>query len=157
MERSSLKCSRYFALINIIHCRETELDLDVNHVKNILQTTACRISSIQELVGKKLSFLWILPKTEIGDLPKGTFIITDLNSILIASLYLETLDELLKGLEQQEFNKAPINKFLKDFASKEQLKFSTFMRSLRSILSGLDVSSFAALGYCEHYENILII
>lgn len=100
--------------------KETELDLDVNHVKNILQTTACRISSIQELVGKKLSFLWILPKTEIGDLPK------------------ETLDELLKGLEQQEFNKTPINKFLKDFASKEQLKFSTFMRSLRSILSGLD-------------------
>lgn len=78
-----------------------------------------RLTSLHQLVEGNLSFLWILPK------------IKDDN------LHSEILDKLVTVLERGDFDKTHLSEILKEFSTKNNLKFSTFMKSLRKILSGL--------------------
>lgn len=43
-----------------------ELDLDDDHIYNILKWSVKRISTIDELIGENLSFLWVLPTIAKG-------------------------------------------------------------------------------------------
>lgn len=68
-------------------------------------------------------FLWAVPKSY--NLQKS-----DINLIV----------ELLQKLQiQDEFSKENLSKFLKEFADKHNIKYSIFMKMLRSLLSGLKV------------------
>lgn len=71
------------------------------------------------MVEGNLSFLWILPK------------IKDDN------LHSDVLEKLVTVLEKGDFDKTHLSEILKEFSAKNNLKFSTFMKSLRKILSGL--------------------
>lgn len=49
-----------------------DLDLNRDHVRNILKWAGHRVNTIKELVDGKLSFLWILPKlTKDTPIDKG--------------------------------------------------------------------------------------
>lgn len=96
------------------------LDLGKEHIKFVLEWAVNRISSLNELVEGKLSFLWILPK-----LHKDTIIGPDI------------LESLIKSLNEQNFSKTDLNTVLKEFSAKNNLTFSNFMKSLRGALSGL--------------------
>lgn len=43
-----------------------ELDLDDEHINEILRWSVKRISTIDELIGENLSFLWVLPRIAKG-------------------------------------------------------------------------------------------
>lgn len=71
------------------------------------------------MVEGDLAFLWILPK------------IKDDN------LHSDVLDKLVTVLEKGDFDKTHLSEILKEFSAKNNLKFPTFMKSLRKLLSGL--------------------
>ncbi|XP_063709929.1 nondiscriminating glutamyl-tRNA synthetase EARS2, mitochondrial [Culicoides brevitarsis] len=96
------------------------LDLGKEHVKFVLEWAVNRITSLNELVEGKLSFLWILPK-----LQKDNVIGSDI------------LESLIKSLNEQNFSKTDLNSLLKEFSAKNDLSFANFMKSLRGVLSGL--------------------
>lgn len=97
-----------------------QLDLDSEHIKFVLNWASSRITSLEELVDGKLSFLWILPK-----LTKDT------------TLSPEVIESLMKSLEEQNFTRLNLNALLKEFSETNNLTFSKFMKSLRTMLSGL--------------------
>lgn len=50
------------------------------------------------------------------------------------------LDELLQLLEKQDtFDRDHLNNLLREFSEEQKLKYKQFMKSMRSILSGLNV------------------
>lgn len=83
-----------------------------------------RISRLNDLVGDKLRFLWVKPDFQSQHELK----------------YLEFVDELTKNLENIEennFSKDTLKTFLKNFPAKHHISFADFMKTLRSLLSGL--------------------
>lgn len=96
------------------------LDLDSEHIKTILKWSLPRIESIYDLVGVKNAFLWILPQLSKSE-----------------AITNETIDALADKLEQENFTRDNLHKFLKEFSSKNKLPFGSFMKGLRGILSGL--------------------
>lgn len=52
-------------------------------------------------------------------------------------MHADLLEALIKVLETGDFNKQHLSILLKDFSSKNNLKFPKFMKSLRAKLSGL--------------------
>lgn len=54
----------------------------------------------------------------------------------------DVLDDLLQLLENQnDFDREHLNNVLREFSDEQKLKYKYFMKSMRSILSGLSVSS----------------
>lgn len=117
-------CERLVAeviqLVKKTYPNNEDLDLDPEHIKNVLHWAGYRLPSIKKLVEDKMSFLWVLPKTQKCDIPR------------------QLLDDLVVLLEDGKFNKINLQKLLKDFSDSKDLKFSDFMKTMRSILSGLD-------------------
>ncbi|CAO1395276.1 unnamed protein product [Diamesa hyperborea] len=98
-----------------------QLDLDEEHILNVLKWGAKRVTSINELVEGKLSFLWVLPILKKDE--------ADLNA--------ELIDSLVEELKDENFSKQNLQLILKDFSSSQNLTFSKFMKNLRTMLSGL--------------------
>lgn len=123
-----------------------QLDLNEEHILNILKWAVNRVSSVNELVEGKLSFLWILPKLtdEKTEVTPGAF-----NFLFLISYFLkftltnfvfyfpEIIDSLVDQLEDENFSKQNLNRILKEFSSSKNLTFSNFMKNLRTMISGL--------------------
>lgn len=116
-----------------------QLDLDDDHIFNVLKWGAKRVNSINDLLEGELSFLWVLPK-----LTKDTE--TELNEgkhhVLIAYdcyilFFLDVIDSLVNELKDKNFSSKNLQLILKEFSSENKLTFSNFMRNLRAMLSGL--------------------
>lgn len=99
--------------------RIENLDLDDHHIRNVLHWSVDRIQSLQQLVEGNLSFLWILPKIQDDNLQS------------------EWMEKLVAALEKNEFDKTHLRELLKDFSKENDLKFPSFMKSLRSVLGGI--------------------
>ena len=85
-----------------------------------------RITRFEDLVGDKLRFLWVKP---------------DLNG-QNGVKHLEVIEDFAKGLEALEdehFSKEGLKDYLRDFPVKNNIPFPDFMKTLRSLLSGLKV------------------
>ena len=52
-------------------------------------------------------------------------------------IFPELLESLIDNLHKEKFTKTNLQSALKDFSSKNKLTFSSFMGSLRNLLSGL--------------------
>ncbi|KAF7992989.1 hypothetical protein HCN44_005770 [Aphidius gifuensis] len=102
------------------------LQLDDEHIMTILDWSTNRIHNLNDLVSKDLAFLWVIP--------------TDVTSIndpnIIKSIKL--LSQQLNDIDKSNFDKKTLTNYLKLFTQNNDIKFSNFMKLLRSILSGLD-------------------
>lgn len=95
------------------------MDLDDQHIRNVLRWSVDRLQSLQQLVEGNLSFLWILPKIQDDNI----------NS--------EWIEKLVTALENNEFDKTHLRELLRVFSKENGLKFPKFMTSLRLILGGI--------------------
>ncbi|XP_044751194.1 probable glutamate--tRNA ligase, mitochondrial isoform X2 [Coccinella septempunctata] len=105
---------------------DSNLQLDEDHIRSILHWSVNRITKLSDLLKNDMLFLWTMPKScKLKE--------HDINSIT----------ELLKELEvQDEFSREKLAKFLKKFADQQNIKYSMFMKTLRSVLSGLKKDDF---------------
>ncbi|XP_058061709.1 probable glutamate--tRNA ligase, mitochondrial isoform X1 [Anopheles bellator] len=101
-----------------------QLQLDPEHVREVLTWSLPRIDSLNDLVRGKLSFLWVLPKPS-----KEKLIDTDILALLAKNLSTET--------DVPDFCKAELSRFIKAFAERNHLAFEQLMKALRTGLSGL--------------------
>ncbi|XP_063977151.1 nondiscriminating glutamyl-tRNA synthetase EARS2, mitochondrial [Diachasmimorpha longicaudata] len=101
------------------------LQLDDHHMITILEWARDRITKLTDLISKDLAFLWVAPR-----LSKA---IEDPE--ILASL--RTLYTELQNWERSNFERHQLNDYLKKFANDNGLKFPAFMKSLRTVLSGL--------------------
>ncbi|XP_067645801.1 nondiscriminating glutamyl-tRNA synthetase EARS2, mitochondrial-like [Eurosta solidaginis] len=111
---------RVQAMVKQAYPKEQNLDLDDHHIENVLMWAAKRLTFLQDLTDSKLSFLWVRP-----------------NDFKLKYITHEQMQSLIEHLACAEFTKDKINEKLTEFADKNQLKFPTFMKTLRSALSGL--------------------
>ncbi|XP_067645810.1 nondiscriminating glutamyl-tRNA synthetase EARS2, mitochondrial-like isoform X2 [Eurosta solidaginis] len=111
---------RVQAMIKQAYPKEQNLDLDDHHIENVLMWAAKRLTFLQDLTDSKLSFLWVRP-----------------NDFKLKYITHEQMQSLIEHLACAQFTKDKLNGKLKKFADKNQLKFATFMKTLRSVLSGL--------------------
>ncbi|KAK0087487.1 hypothetical protein PV325_000928 [Microctonus aethiopoides] len=108
------------------HANNGSLQLDDNHILTILKWAHNRMTRLNDLVDKNLAFLWIMPDIESFDIdPK------ELES-------LKVLKNELDIVNNSEFNHDMLSRYLKKFASDSKIKFPSFMKFLRKVLSGLD-------------------
>ncbi|XP_023307851.2 probable glutamate--tRNA ligase, mitochondrial isoform X1 [Lucilia cuprina] len=107
-------------LIKESYPNESNLDLNADHIKSVLQWAAQRLTFVKDLTSPKLSFLWVKPTN---------FILKDLTT--------EQLEILNEIISTTEFNKDNLNKVLKEFSIQQGIKFPVLMKCLRSALSGL--------------------
>ncbi|VVD02432.1 unnamed protein product [Leptidea sinapis] len=100
---------------------DKNLNISDEHVRNVLLWATSRISRIEDLVSSKFGFLWILPSN----------IDAEVNSSL--------LKKLIDDIECLEpFEEKSIMERLREFSSKNDIKFPRLMKMLRAVLSGLD-------------------
>ncbi|XP_032513816.2 probable glutamate--tRNA ligase, mitochondrial [Danaus plexippus] len=133
-----------YALRNIITEKypNEHLNVSEDHIMSVLNWATSRISRIEDLVGKKFGFLWILPAAKELEVNKNL---------------LEGLLESLQGLER--FEQDLIKENLRVFSEQKKVKFPVLMKSLRSVLSGLDEGPSVAemmqlLGKVQSLERI---
>lgn len=97
------------------------LDLEENHVREVLQHWACdRLTSVQQLVENDSQFFWILP---------------DLKDLKIDADASFDLDKLIEVLNRTEFNEDQLHSSLRKFCKEHKLKTSKFMMTMRALLS----------------------
>ncbi|XP_066585242.1 nondiscriminating glutamyl-tRNA synthetase EARS2, mitochondrial [Prorops nasuta] len=104
---------------------EGGLQLEDSHILKVLQWVQNRITNLSDLVAEDLSFLWVIPTT----LPDIT-----------EPKYFEIIDLLiikLTEINDEEFVKMELSKFLKQFAKQNDVSFPTLMKIMRGLLSGL--------------------
>lgn len=120
-EKSEILVKKVQEMIRKAYSKNADqLDLNEKHIRFVLDWSVHRITSLNELIEGNLSFLWILPKFTKE-----------------SSLSPEVLDELVKSLEGQSFSRTSLNGLLKEFSDKNNLTFNKFMKSLRTMLSGM--------------------
>ncbi|XP_060526036.1 probable glutamate--tRNA ligase, mitochondrial [Cylas formicarius] len=97
------------------------LDLSDVHIENILKLALNRIDKLSDLVANKMKFLWMSPA--MGPLNQ------ELDTVL------EHLRITLLG--EENLTKDSVSILLKNFSNKHSLNYGSFMKDLRTILSGL--------------------
>lgn len=100
------------------------LQLDEDYIRTILVWLQDRISRLEDLFSKDLEFIWIVPKN-VGSVEKN------LMAVIV------TLAQTFS--KQDIFSKDSLNKLLKEFAKQNNVKYSVLMKTLRTVLSGLEV------------------
>ncbi|KAM7351546.1 putative glutamate--tRNA ligase, mitochondrial [Cochliomyia hominivorax] len=99
---------------------EKNLDLNINHIKSILQWASQRLTFINDLTSAKLSFLWVKP-----------------TNFSLKDITIDQVENLIEIIKKSEFTKDNLNNVLKEFSKQENIKFPVLMKYLRSALSGL--------------------
>ncbi|XP_055687029.1 probable glutamate--tRNA ligase, mitochondrial [Lutzomyia longipalpis] len=123
------------------------LDLSADHIRTVLQwasSTSNRLTTLNQLVEGNLAFLWIVPKLTKTELTP------------------QILDELITRLESENFTRENLQSLLKEFSTRNNLTFGNFMRSLRTMLSGLKEGPGVAemmeiLGKKSTIQRILVL
>lgn len=106
------------------------MQLEEAYVETILRWSNKRIYYLSDLVAKELAFIWVVPK----------------NYSNVEENDLTVITSLIHGLgQEEEFDKEKLNLFLKNFAKGNNVKYSAFMKKLRTILSGLKVRNKKAV------------
>lgn len=103
---------------------ENSLQLGEEYIRNILYWSVNRIDKLSDLVLKDFEFVWVVP-TQL-EIKKS-----DVDAVQLFKAKLKTEEELK--------DKSSLNVFLKNFCKENEIKFSNFMKLLRSVLSGLKV------------------
>ncbi|XP_018571346.1 probable glutamate--tRNA ligase, mitochondrial isoform X2 [Anoplophora glabripennis] len=101
---------------------ESSLQLNQEYIRNILHWAVNRIDKLSDIVSKDLEFIWVIPTELKIEEP-------DMNAVELFKAKLENEEELSE--------KNSLNTFLKNFCEENKIKFSNFMKLLRSVLSGL--------------------
>ncbi|XP_072935555.1 nondiscriminating glutamyl-tRNA synthetase EARS2, mitochondrial [Epargyreus clarus] len=101
---------------------EENLNISEDHVRNVLNWSTSRLTRIEELASSKFGFLWILPSNTV-DVNKEVF---------------EKLINTLEDISMKEFEQNCLKDHLKDFSTKNGIKFPVLMKMMRSALSGLN-------------------
>ncbi|CAD7004949.1 unnamed protein product [Ceratitis capitata] len=107
-------------LVRSAYPNEQNLDLDDQHIENVLKWAAKRLTFLQDLTTSKLSFLWVRPA-----------------EFKLKHMTKDQMHSLIDNLVCIEFTKDNLNDKLKEFADVNQLRFADFMKTLRAALSGL--------------------
>lgn len=100
------------------------LQIEDSHIRNIILWAHHRISKLSDLVSKDLEFIWVVPT--IADTTKF-----DVDKIELFKNNLMSIDDL---------KTETLNGVFKNFCKDNEIKFAHFMKTLRYILSGLNVS-----------------
>lgn len=100
---------------------QENLNISNDHVKNVLAWATARIGTLDELITVKYAFLWILPsKYDPSVIDK------------------QLLGKFLHDLESlTPYDQTHLKQCLRDFSTKNNVKFAMLMKMLRSVLSGL--------------------
>ncbi|XP_044266176.1 probable glutamate--tRNA ligase, mitochondrial [Tribolium madens] len=102
------------------HFPGDSLQLGSEHVRNILHWSVNRVTKLPDLLSDDLKFIWVSPKSyKIAE-----------NDLVPIRIFVEKLDK-------QVLERDNLNAFFKSFCKEHQLKFGSFMKTLRSLLSGL--------------------
>lgn len=107
------------------------LQLDYDYLKMILNWSLPRITTLKDLLSKDFIFLWVKP--ELNDTPTNEQI-----------NYIAEVIKLLRN-DDTSINKTDVNNKLKVLCEEKSFKFSSLMKLLRKILSGLKVNSLTIL------------
>lgn len=106
------------------------LELHDEYVETILRWSSNRIDRLSDLVKPELAFVWVIPSSAVA----------------VDEEYTKVLMNFERALETAgSLEKVKLQEFLKEFAKKNGVKYATFMKTLRGLLSGLKVSSFASV------------
>ncbi|XP_046427918.1 probable glutamate--tRNA ligase, mitochondrial isoform X1 [Neodiprion virginianus] len=108
--------------------KDGTLQLDENHVHDVLNWAKNRISKLEDLVSGELAFLWVVP-------PPSTSAISQSPTEYLRIL--EEFDRQLASKDADFFRKESLKDWLRNFADTNDIPFEKFMRLLRSVLSGL--------------------
>lgn len=101
--------------------KNNSLQYDDAYIRNILEWSVPRINKLSDLVSSNLEFVWFLPTD------------TDINDS-----EMETVKRLKERLESvTDLTKEGVNTMLKEFCKENGVKFGSFMKMLRYVLSGL--------------------
>lgn len=100
------------------------LKLDEEYVEMILKWTLNRINKLSDLVKNEFAFIWVIPSTSI------TVSETQLTALRNFMNLLESMDSL---------EKEKLKDSLMFIAKESNIKYATFMKTLRALLSGLKV------------------
>lgn len=101
---------------------QTNLRLDDEHIKHILNWSKHRINKLSDLLSKNLRFIWVSPNCQQN-----------------YDDYKEVLMLFAKELQTKNFERESLNLFFKEFCAEHNIKFGVFMKNLRGIISGLKV------------------
>ncbi|XP_073948559.1 putative glutamate--tRNA ligase, mitochondrial isoform X2 [Choristoneura fumiferana] len=97
------------------------LNISDDHVKNVLEWATARIATLDELISIKYAFLWILP---------SKYNQSEINKQL--------LEKFVHDLESlKPYDQTHLKQCLRDFSTKNNIKFPMLMKMLRLVLSGL--------------------
>lgn len=102
------------------------LYIDENYIKYVLNWSVDRIDKLSDLLSPEFEFLWSVPDNYSK--------ITE-NDLQIIKTFTKTYEQ-----NNEEMNREKMNAFLKKYAKENSIKFSKFMKTLRMILSGLEVN-----------------
>jgi len=103
------------------------LDLNENHLNEILLWSNQRITNINELINDNYKFIWIKPSESA--LKSMDY---DRNIIIKLKNHLTYIDDFTIDNLRLE---------LKEFSKSNNIMYSNFMKILRNIISGLKVSN----------------
>ncbi|XP_043492575.1 probable glutamate--tRNA ligase, mitochondrial [Polistes fuscatus] len=108
------------------NCENKTFKLDEDHIISTLNWAQNRISKLSDLVTTDLAFIWVMP-TSLPDItsPECIDAIKNLNEKLMETDENDLLMDVLKP-------------YLKELAKKNGIPFSSLMKTLRKILSGLE-------------------
>ncbi|KAH0953587.1 hypothetical protein HN011_012437 [Eciton burchellii] len=104
---------------------DESLQLDDHHIIITLKWAQTRISKLHDLVQKDFEFLWIVP-TSMPDIEQPE-----------CSYAIKLLNVELAEMDASNYKTDWMISYLKDFAKKTKVPFTTLMKILRNVLSGV--------------------
>lgn len=97
-------------------------------MKNILKWAVNRIQKLDDLTSKSMAFIWVKPVIK-----------DDLDET-----HRKIIEKLVEKLAvKNKLRREELNDLLKHLAEDNNVKYSAFMKNLRTVLSGLKVSFIA--------------
>lgn len=95
----------------------------MDYIRTILHWSVNRIGKLSDLFNKDLEFIWIVPR-----------------NYDTSKLNLTAVENFKNRLQEFEIlDKDELNVFLKEFSTENGIKYGEFMKTLRTVLSGLMV------------------
>ncbi|KYN03959.1 PREDICTED: probable glutamate--tRNA ligase, mitochondrial [Cyphomyrmex costatus] len=103
------------------------LQLDDDHIITTFKWAQNRVTTLNDLVKKDLAFLWIIPSS-IPNVKQDGYSDT-----------IKLLNAELVEIDANNYNTDWMTPYLKEFAKKNGIPFPALMKTLRSVMSGVNV------------------
>lgn len=128
--------------------------MDDDHIITTLKWAQNRISTLNDLVKKDLAFLWIIPSSVPNVKQTGcsctNIFLHKRYRILFPKLYymllhfsdakIKLLNAELVEIDASNYKTVWMTQYLKNFAKKNEIPFAALMKTLRSVMSGIQVN-----------------